>query len=156
MECMAKEGLRTQMRRGCGPCSSDLFLNARRFARQVAQVIQLRAAHTAAPLDCDLGDARAVDRESALDALAVRNLAHRERGVEAAVAARYDHALVGLHALAIAFDHLDLHHHRIAGFERRHLAGHALCFEYLDNIHRRLLSPRTPSRSASAKILPTM
>src|SRR6202158_2825492 len=132
----------------------DLFLDARGFAGEIAQVVQLRASHTAAALDRDLGDARSVDREGALHTLAVRYLAHRKRRVEAAIAARDDHAFIGLNALAIAFDPLDLHHDRIAGLERRYLAGHALGFECLDNVHRRLLKSRPRSRAAAAKIPP--
>src|ERR1700733_13132654 len=133
----------------------DLLFDTRGLASQVAQVVQLGAPHTAAALDRDLGDARAVDRESALDALAVRNLAYRERGVETSIAARDDDAFIRLDALAIAFDHLDLHHDRIAGLERRYLARHALGIEFLDDVHRRLLRSRQRCRAAAAKILPT-
>src|ERR1700688_5066931 len=133
----------------------DLLFDARGLAGQIAQVVQLRAPHTAAALDRNLGDARAVDRESALDALAVRNLAYRERGVETSIAARDDDAFIRLNALAIAFDHLDLHHDRIAGLERRYLAGHALGFECLNDVHRRLLKSPQSCRAAAAKILTT-
>src|SRR5215472_2158478 len=101
--------------------NSDLLLDARRLACEVAQVIKLGAAHAAAALHHDVADRGAVGLESALDALAVRDLAHRERGVEPAVAARDHDAFVRLHALAVALDHLHLHDHGIAGLEVRYL-----------------------------------
>src|ERR1700738_15571 len=112
--------------------ASDLFLDPRVLAGQIAQVVELGAAHAAAALDRDLADGRAVGLEHALDPLAVRDLAHRERGVESAVAARDHDALVRLHTLTVAFHHLDLHHHGVAGLEVRDLAGHALLLDFLD------------------------
>ena len=50
-----------------------------------------------------------VEREHALDALAVGDLAHREALVEAVTAARNAHALIGLNARTLAFR--DLHRH---------------------------------------------
>src|SRR5256885_12476700 len=112
--------------------ASELFLDPRGLARQIAQIVELGAAHAAAALDGDLADRRAVGLEHALDALAVRNLAHRERGVESAVAARDHDALVSLDTLTVALYHLDLHHHGVAGLEVRNLAGHALLLDFLD------------------------
>src|ERR1700756_5707049 len=70
--------------------ASDLLLDPRGLAGQIAQIVELGAAHVAAALDRDIADRGAVGLEDALNALAVRDLAHRERGVETAVAAR-DH-----------------------------------------------------------------
>src|ERR1700720_389116 len=112
--------------------ASDLFLDPRGLTGQIAQVVELGAAHAAAALDGDLADGRAVGLEHALDTLAVRDLAHRERGVESAVTARDHDALVRLHTLTVAFHHLDLHHHGVAGLEVRDLAGHALLLDFLD------------------------
>src|ERR1700704_5586645 len=112
--------------------ASDLFLDPRGLAGQIAQVVELGAAHAAATLDGDLADGRAVGLEHALDALAVRDLAHRERGVESAVAARDHDTFVRLHTLTVPFHHLDLHHHGVAGLEVRDLAGHALLLDFLD------------------------
>src|SRR3546814_9261677 len=52
----------------------------------------------------------------------VRQLAHGEGGVEAAVAARDADALESLDALARAFDHLHVHAHGVARGESRRLA----------------------------------
>src|SRR6476646_5160565 len=61
--------------------------DAARLAAQVAQVIELGAAHDALPHDLDFPDVRAVEREHALDALVEADLAHRERGVHAGILA---------------------------------------------------------------------
>src|SRR5690606_12725013 len=85
----------------------QLLADARRLAGTPAQVVELRAPHVALALQFDRGDQRRVRLERALDAFAAADLAHDERRVEAAVALRDHHALVGLHALAFAFD--DVH-----------------------------------------------
>src|SRR3546814_9532546 len=58
-----------------------------------------------------------------LDAFAVRNLAHGERRVHAAVGAGNAHAFIGLHALAAAFDHLHVDLEGVARGEVRHRTG---------------------------------
>src|SRR5262249_2206396 len=128
--------------------ASDLLFDAGRFAGQIAEVVQLGATDAAAALHRDVADRRAVGLEHALDALAVRNLAHRERGVEPAVALRDDHAFVGLHALAIALDDLHLHDDGVAGVEGRHFAGHPRLFDFLNDVaHVRLLTLRRALRA---------
>src|SRR5690349_8790605 len=117
-----------------GRVRAEIFLDARLLAFEAAQVIKLRAAHFSVALDDDGIDGRAVRLEHALDAGAVRNLAHRERGVEAGVLARDAHAFVRLHALAIAFLDLDVDDHRVARAELRQLAGHLRGFELLNEI----------------------
>src|SRR5207253_1482434 len=113
---------------------SDLLLDPRSLARQIAQVIELGAAHAPAALHGDLADGGTIGLEDPLDALAVRDLAHRERGVESAVAARDHDALVGLDALAVALHHLHLHDHGVARLEVRDLAGHALLLDFLNYV----------------------
>src|SRR5262249_58029731 len=98
--------------------------NAGRLAAAPTQVIQLGAANLAATHDLDRVDHRRMERKHALDALAVRDLAHREVLVEAGAGAADAHALIGLHARALAFDHLDVDDHGIARGELRDgLAG---------------------------------
>src|SRR6185437_13871006 len=132
-----------------GARASDLLFDPRRLARQIAQVVQLGAADVTAALDADVAVGGAVGLEHALHTFAVGHLADREGGVEAAVAARDHHALVGLDALAVAFDDLHLHDHGVARLEIRHLAGHALFLELLDDLaHFRILN--LSSRAAPA------
>ena len=83
----------------------------------------------------DLGDAGGVQRKHALDALAVRNAAHREILVQAdALAADHD-AGVNLDALLLALDHAGMHLHRVAHAERGHVLLHLLGFDFVQNIH---------------------
>ena len=114
--------------------------DAGRLAAPAAQIIELGPAHPAAPHHLDRVDQRRMDREDALDALAIGNLAHGEILVQPAARAADADALIGLHARALAFDHLDVDAQRVAGTEfgdfaflgeRRSL----LFFELLDDIH---------------------
>src|SRR5712691_1751190 len=67
-------------RGGGGHGAGALFLEPRRLAGEVTQVIELRAAHPAAPHDVHALDPGRVQRERALDADAVGDAAHGERG----------------------------------------------------------------------------
>ena len=114
--------------------------DARRLAAQAAQVIELGAAHLAAAHQLDRVDHRRVEREHALDALAVGNLADREVLLDAAAGAADADALVGLDAGALAFDHLDVDDHGVARLEVRNvLAGgelvELLLLELLNEVH---------------------
>src|SRR5688500_10116844 len=96
--------------------------DARGLAAAVAQVIQLGAADGTAADDLDRVDARAIQREDALDALAIADLADGEVAVQAGILAADADALISLHALARAFDDLDVHLDGVAGLEVRDLA----------------------------------
>src|ERR1700736_5533821 len=99
------------MRRGLladGRRPLGLLDDAGRLAAQAAQVIELGAAHLAAAHHLDRIDHRRIEREHALDALAVGDLAHGEVLVEARAGAADADALIGLHAAALALDHLDV------------------------------------------------
>ena len=76
--------------------------DAGRLAAAAAQIIELGAAHLAAADDLDLGDVGRVDREHALHALAVGDLAHGEVLVDAAAGAGDDDALVGLRSRTLS------------------------------------------------------
>jgi hypothetical protein len=120
----------------------ELLANTRRFARAIAQVVELGAAHVALALDFDARDQRRVGLERSLDAFAARDLAHDERRIEAAVALGDDHAFVGLHALALAFDDVDVDDHGVARREIRHRlaqTGHFFLFQRIDDVHVLLL-----------------
>src|SRR5690606_357306 len=111
--------------------AGEVLLDARLLAFQAAQVVQLAGADGAAALDLDRVDGRAVRLEHALDAVAVRDLAHGEGGVEAGVLLADDHALVSLDALAVAFLDLDVDHDGVAGAEVRQLALRLFVLEIL-------------------------
>src|SRR5579883_247862 len=119
----------------------DVLGDAARLAAQVAQVIELGAAHDAFTDDLDFPDVRAVEREHALDALVERDLAHGERGVHAGILAGDALAFVDLDALAVAFLHLEVHPERIARLETRHrpFGGdlvHLGLAQRIENVHR--------------------
>src|SRR5215204_2529558 len=114
--------------------------DTRRFAAQIAEVIELGAAHLAAAHELDRVDHRRQQREHPLDALAVGNLADREALVDAVAGAADADALIGLDAGALAFDHLDVDDHGVARLEVRNiLAGGEpvglLLVEGLDEVH---------------------
>src|SRR5690606_29126270 len=102
--------------------AGQVFLDARLAALEATQVVQLAGADRAAALHLDRVDRGAVALEHALHAVAVRDLAHGERGVQAGVLLGDDHAFVGLDALAVAFLDLDVDDDGIAGAEHRQLA----------------------------------
>src|SRR5258708_643846 len=127
----------------CGLGALRLLDDAGRLAAQIAQVIQLGAAYLAAAHHLDRVDHRRHHGEYALHAFAVGNLAHRKTLVEPAAGAADADALIGLYARAIAFDHLDVDDHGVAGSEFRNLlAGgqffELLFFELLNEVHRKI------------------
>src|SRR5688572_6660528 len=69
---------------GGGVARSDVLADTRGLALAIAQVVQLRARDLAAALDLHGLDRRAEALEHALDARAVRDLAHRERRMQTA------------------------------------------------------------------------
>src|SRR6202021_3333098 len=81
--------------RGNNRRPSDFLVDARRFAGQITQVVQLGAPNRAAALHADFADRGAESLEHAFHSLAVRNFAHRERRIEAAILLRGDHAFEG-------------------------------------------------------------
>src|SRR5262249_46512535 len=90
--------------------------------------------------DLDRVDHRRIDREHALHALAIGDLAHREVLVEAGTGASDADALVGLDTAALALDHLDVDQEGIArlkvgNFLAGGQLGHLLFFEFLDQVH---------------------
>src|SRR4051794_21426742 len=93
--------------------------DACRLAAATAQIIELGAAHLAAAHDLDRVDHRRVEREHALDTLAIRDLADREALVDAAARARNANAFISLHAGALALNHLHVDDQRVARPEFR-------------------------------------
>ena len=106
------------------------------LAAAATQIIELGAAHAAVAHHLDGLDQRRMDREDALDALAIGNLADGEVLVDAAAGAADAYAFIGLNAGALAFHHLDVDADGVAGAKFRHAAlletlGDLLFFELL-------------------------
>src|SRR3990170_4718871 len=81
-----------------------------------------------------------MDGEDALHAVAIGNLAHGEVLVDPAPGASDAYALIGLHAGALALDHLDVDAHGVAGTEIGDLPLLGKCrslllLELLDDVH---------------------
>src|SRR5688572_11937342 len=91
---------------------------------ETAEIIELRPADFATTDHDDRVDHRRVDREDALDALAVGNLPYGEVFVEAAARPRDADALIGLDAGTCAFGDAHIDADRIAG---REVGDRALC-----------------------------
>src|ERR1044071_3700867 len=88
--------------------------DARLLAAESTQIIKLGAADFAAADQLDRIDHRRIEREHALDALAVRNLAHGEVLVQSAPGAANADAFISLHARLVAFHDLDVNQHGVA------------------------------------------
>src|SRR6185503_1038418 len=113
-----------------------LFLDARRLAGQVAQVVELGAANPPAADHRDVGDHGAVEREDALDTDAVGDLSDREAFADAATATRDAHALERLNALLVSFLDADVHAERVAGTKGRHVAAQPGFLSFDEGVHR--------------------
>src|SRR5690606_27638623 len=111
-----------------------------RLAATIAQVVELGATDLAAANDFDAFDERRVNREYALDAFAVGDLANGEALVDAAARTGDADAFLGLYAGTGAFANADVDADGVAGFEFRQLAlgfdlGGLFGFQLLDNVH---------------------
>src|SRR5467141_4823766 len=84
---------------------SAFFADACRLAREPPQEVQLGPAYPALPQQPDLRDRGGVQRENSLDTHARRNLANRERLVDAAAATGDADALECLQALFLTLAH---------------------------------------------------
>src|SRR5450432_287047 len=93
-----------------GACDLNLaFLDPCSLAGGGAQIVELRATHASTPNDVHVAEHGAVDREDALDADAVGDLANGEGLAHAAAALGDAHAFERLQPLLFAF--LDAHVH---------------------------------------------
>src|SRR5438477_5484275 len=109
-----------------------LLFDARGFAAEIPEVVELRAADPTMAFDLDLIDRWRVEREHAFDADAAGDLAHGEHLARAASPAGDDDALEDLDALFIAF--LDLHVH-LDGVARGEVRDVGARFARLDQFH---------------------
>src|SRR5919107_1040892 len=130
---------RTLLGSGRGP---GLLLGALgdtgRLAATVAQVVELGTTDGATAHDLDRLDVRGVDREHALDAFAVGDLADREALLEAAAGPGDADAFIGLHAGALAFLDLHVDDDGVAGLKignRLAELGDLFLLELLNDVH---------------------
>src|SRR5688572_23839449 len=92
-----------------GSAGGALLLDLGLLAAQLAQVVELRAAHVTAGDDLDVVDDRRVHREGALDADLEADLADGEGLAHALAGAADDDALEDLDAGAGALDDVHVH-----------------------------------------------
>src|SRR6185437_6558556 len=109
-----------------------LLANARGFAAQTTEVVQLGAAHAPGAQNFDFVDHARVDRENAFHALAEGDLAHGEGVARAAVIAGDADAFEGLDALLVPLLDLHVHAYRVAGVEGRQRRTRLLFDKLLD------------------------
>src|SRR5690606_22843645 len=117
-------------------------LDTSRFARTIAQVVQLRATYVTATLDFDRRDQRRIQLERTFHAFTRRDLANDEVRVQTTVTTRDHDAFVCLCTLAGAFDHVDADGDRIARCKVGDVlaeTGDFFLLELLDQIHFPLL-----------------
>src|SRR5690606_41466763 len=98
-----------------------------RLTATVTEVVELRAASLTAADNLDTLDQRGVDREHALDAFTVGNLANREALAQTATRTGDANAFIGLHAGACAFRYAHENADAVAG---RKLRKSALCCNF--------------------------
>ena len=132
---------------------AGVFNDTSRLAATIAQVVQLGATDLTAANDVDAFDQRRVNREYALDAFAVGDLANGEALVDAAARTSDADAFIGLHAGTGTFCHAHVDAERVTcgkfrkgtlGFDLGGLFG----FQLLDDVHRFNLAFFSNSQSA--------
>ena len=82
-------------------CKLAAFLDTRRLAAQIPQIVQLRTSHLALTLYLYFLYRRAVHRKYPLYSHAVRNLTHRERLIKSSMLAGYHYAIKDLYTLPL-------------------------------------------------------
>ena len=102
--------------------------------RQLALLDRAGLADIAAPLHLDALNQRAVGLEGTLHAHTVGDLAHGERGVQAAVAHGDADALEGLQALAVAFFYLHVDDDGVARCKLRDVPIELLGVDFVDDV----------------------
>src|ERR1700694_3267997 len=127
---------RRARRGGHRRATSALLLDLRLLTAQLAQVVQLGAAHIAAGGDVDVVDVRRVDGERPLDANAVAFLADGEGLTDAPALPANDDTLEDLDAFLGTLDHLDMHINGVAGAEGRDVVAQRRLVDEVQRVHR--------------------
>src|SRR5947209_12923822 len=113
-----------------------LLLDLGGLAAQLAEVVELGAAHVAARHDLDLLHDRGVHREGALDTDAEADLADGEGLADPAALAPDDDALEDLDAGAVALDHADVDLDGVTRPERGDVRPQRVGVESVQGVHR--------------------
>src|SRR5690606_12731846 len=113
-----------------------LLADLRGLPDAVAQVVQLRPAHLAPADPLDLGDRGGVQREGALDAHAVADLADLEGLADARAGAADHHALEDLDALLLALDHPHVDLDGVPGAEVGDVGAEVRLIDQGGGVHR--------------------
>src|ERR1700687_54207 len=127
---------RPRRRNGHRHATSALLLDLGLLATQLAQVVQLGAAHIAAGGDVDVVDVRGVDGERPLDTHAVAFLADGEDLTDTAALPANDDTLEDLDAFLGTLDHLHMHIHCVAGAEGRDIVAQRRLVDEVQRVHR--------------------
>src|SRR5262249_20567009 len=114
---------------------ADVFGDARRTARALTEVVELRAPHRATHHDLDALDPRGVHRKDALDPDSVGRLANGEHFAIGAARAADHRALEDLDALLVALDDADVHPDRVTGPECGDVLAQLLGLDAVDRGH---------------------
>src|SRR6185436_2623335 len=137
-----------------GLVAALLALDAGGLAFELAQIVEARPPDLATGDDLDLLDARRVQREDALDADAVGDLADRERGARpAAMLADHD-ALEDLHALLVAFLDQRVNADAVSGAEIGQIGAPILALDLGQKrvlAHRKVRIPRRPEDGSQVR-----
>jgi len=125
-------------------CSGDVFsldvAQTRSFATQVAQIVELRAAHFGRSHDFDFINNLRTLGENALYALAEADFAHGKTGLRPAAASDH-HAFKSLQTLFIALFDFHLHPNSVARTELRQIGAFLLGKKSLDDLVRHDVDP---------------
>src|SRR6478672_7868879 len=114
------------------------LLDPRGLARGGAQIVELRAAHASTANDVQIADHRAVNREDALDADAVGDLANGERLAHAAAAPCDAHAFERLEPLLFPFLHSHVHAEGVTRAKGRNVRAEIFLLGFDEYMHRAL------------------
>src|SRR5208337_525615 len=121
------------------PCSGFLFCSdlaqSRCLAPQLAQIVELRAAHPAGTNHFDPIDNGRVQGENAFHSLAEGGLANREGGVIPGSPLADDCAFEDLNSFLVTFFDFDVHTHGISGLERGQVFFHLQLFNLFERVH---------------------
>src|SRR5436309_1067831 len=138
-----KGGGRRQRPDSAARCPYHLFSDGRRFlAFAGSKVIQSGAANATLLLHLDFCDSRRMQRENALDALAVRDSAYGECFVKSAAFTANHYACEYLDSFLVPFRNASMNAHAVADGKLRRVASSLFFLDGIDDLtHDKIPSP---------------